>query len=217
MPTEVDPRTWALLLRSTRTPDGDSHRRTHSTDSLHTPDRQAGQQVLRFHADGLVGRHRQDQVDGFASDFIDRDRGILEVQSKQSAHARQRGVSTSSPRQSLSPSRWRRHPTRHTRSIDVAQFLQSLDAHLNTVACTIQRCIAFARALSPSRPVVIERHVEPVTPLPIAPGIVFIDDVDVGVAWKPSVDTSGVTGPGYCPLLFLRRPPSNAPSCKVTR
>src|SRR5262249_62368848 len=34
-----------------------------STDGLQMPDGQAGQQVLRFHADSFFGSHRQNQLD----------------------------------------------------------------------------------------------------------------------------------------------------------
>src|SRR5262244_3136486 len=58
-----------------------------STDGLQMPDGQAGQQVLRFHADSFVGSHRQDQVDRLTFYLVEHIRWIAEIQAEQSNDA----------------------------------------------------------------------------------------------------------------------------------
>src|SRR4029453_15924778 len=53
-----------------------------STYWLQMSDRQTGQQVLRFHTDGLIRRHRQDQINRFAFYLLEHELGIAKVEPK---------------------------------------------------------------------------------------------------------------------------------------
>ena len=51
-------------------------------------DRQAGDQILRLHANLFVRRHRQNQIDRLAFDLVEHHRGIVERQFEQPDHLR---------------------------------------------------------------------------------------------------------------------------------
>src|SRR5262245_35284901 len=147
------------------------------------PNGQTGQQILGFHADGLVRLHRKDQVNRFAFYLLKHELGVVKVQPKQSDHAGHgRFINIFSVPEHVPDFGAIGIEPDVPDEIDVIQFLQRLDGDIypnQVVDPALHRLRERLESFTTRSQ--IERHVELIAALPIVARIVCINDIDIGL------------------------------------
>src|SRR5262249_42474087 len=129
---------------------------------------QSGQQVLRFHADGLVLGHGKDHVDRLTGDLVEHIRRIAKIETEYSndtSHGRLVDI-PAMPKHVTDPGGIDIEPDIPGK-IDVIQFLQGLDDNIDADYMRDPALHRLRKRLEPfATGGQIERHVEPVAALP---------------------------------------------------
>ena len=216
-PNKIDPRLLALCAaRPRRRPAWRCNGADGSRHALQPPDRKAGDQVLRLHAQHLIRRHRQDQVDRIGPRIFGSASAGSRTQPKQPNDAGARRI-VERPRRATA----RRQSACRRVKPDIPVKVTSLASMSGSMRprrpsrCAMKRSkdLARRRKSTPTRGE-IKSHVERIAALPVALGVVVAENVDVDRTLQSRASKPAATrGRAWYRQCVSSSAASSAPSC----